>query len=142
MEKAFSLFSVLGAVKNRQQRVIFHRDAQRVEHHTLCRAGMDISPAHVYSGASGIKGLHFQLAYLSAIHGIREIGSKSRHVKVFHAGPHFLIGRERDPDFPMRYLRVSRQVFHGAHNFGNAGFIIRAKQGGPVSGNQRFPAVL
>ena len=67
---------------------------------------MDAGTVDVNLGGCRVEVLIFQLAQLTAIHGVGHVGSKARHVKQIGAAANLLVRGETDFDGAVGNLRV------------------------------------
>ena len=126
----------------RQARDEFSGHLDRGDHLVLGVAGMDVATHEGHDGAVGAEGLVFDLAALAAVHGVGNDGAELFDVEVLDALADFFIGGEGDLHQTVFPFGVLVDEGQGLQDFGDAGLVIGAQQGGSVGGNDGFTDAL
>ena len=82
------------------------------------------------------EGLVLDLARGRAVEGERRCGTERLEVEELRAVPDLLVGREGDPERPVRELGVRDEVLDGGHDLGHAGLVVGPEQRRPVGRDQ------
>src|SRR5690606_10849134 len=141
MIEALVSFGLFRRLALRQLRQESGGHAQRVDHFSFRRAGMDVRAKERDPGFGGVERLELQLAEGPAVHRVGERGAEGGRVEAVRAPADFLVGREGDAHLAAFDFRMAQQIVHGGHDFGDAGFVVGAEQGGAVRGDQRVAGV-
>ena len=113
-------------------------NGRRIDHLSLRAARMDADTVDCNHRERRVECFVFQFSQSPAIHGIGDIGAEFRHIEIFRAGTHFLIGRESDPDFAVPGRPRGHEPFRQRHDFRDTGFVVRPEKGRPVRHDEPF----
>ncbi len=86
-------------------------------------------------GNSRIKSLIFKLSQGTPVNGISKISAKTRHIKMICSLADFFVRGKSNGDLAMFDIRIALQMGKSRHDGCDPCFIIRAQQGGSITGN-------
>ena len=98
----------------------------------LAKPGWVLTPSMVMDGAIGGESLVLDIARGFAVDGVGEVGAELFQVGLVDTAADLFVGREQDLDGAVLDLRVVDQELRGIHDFGKAGLVVGAEQGGAV----------
>ena len=132
VEEALVALRQAGNIPGGEQRVVFHGDQRRVNHRILGRTGVYAQTVEMQLRRTGVERLVSDFALFAAIQRVGEICVKFVHIEEIHTLADFFIRGKGNANISMGNFGMCEKIFCGSENFGNACFIIRAKQGGAV----------
>ena len=110
-------------------------DLDRVLHLALGKTGMGADAFDGDGGAVGREGLVLDIPRGFAVDRIGKVGAELFQVGLVDAAADLFIGREQDLDGAVLDLRIADQELRGIHDFGEAGLVVGAEQGGAIGGD-------
>ena len=136
VEEALIAFRVFRACHHGKHGVELLAYEDGVFHLALGRAGVDVTALDVDFGAGGVEVLKLQFSNFAAVHGVCVLCAEAFNVEFHYAAADFFVRGEPDLDGAVLEFRVLHYVLDGVHDFGHAGFVVCAKKGGAVRGDE------
>ena len=112
-----------------------HGDQQGVLHGVLGTAGVDGNTGNIDLCAGGVEVLILDLTLGAAVDGVCVLCAEGGGVKVVGALADLLVGGEGDAQLAVGNVLSDDLLAHG-HDLGDTCLVIRAQQGGAVSGDE------
>ena len=137
MIETFIAFGFFRAFIGRHFRMNARRQRQRIHHYPFGRARVDVVADNFDSDRRCVEVFILQFPHAAAVNGVGPLSVKRFDIEVFRPFAHFFIRRKGHTDIPVRDVLAFQHRQRG-HDFGDASFIISAKQRFAVGGNQRL----
>ena len=135
VEEAFIAAGVFRTLIHWEEAVKLHSDEDGVLHLALCSTRMDVASLDTYCCSGCIEIFIFELADLTAVEGVRVLGSEFCHVELYYSASDLFVRGESDLDLSMLELRVLHDVLNRVHDLRDAGLVVSSKKSGSVCGD-------
>lgn len=127
--ESFVSFGVLGGLPAGEHDDKLVGDAHRVYHLVFGVSGVYVASGEGDASYGGVEVFVFELAYFAAVHGIGPVGAEELDVEFVCALSNFFVWIEGYAYFAVFDFGVLLEVVYGRDDFGDAGFVVCAKQG-------------